>query len=235
VQEPTILDKAFHIIIKRMVETGQAPFYTELASELGLSVEEGRKTLHDLFSAGIAGWLYPRTDHIASFGPFSNLPTQYRITIDGQQKWFGQWGFESLAVCWLFPGKTVTVDFPCLDCGESLRVVIRDGKLLNEEASGYTAYTPVPVWKWLEDLGYAWSTMNLFRSEEHVRHWASFVEGSDEGIVSLLDMSKVVSGPFLARRMDQDYLSHMSEYVREGRKIRKEIGITGSFWEFKKP
>ena len=88
--DPTILDRVFHAIMKRMVETGQAPFYTELADELGLSVEEGRKTLHDLFSSGIAGWLYPGTDLIVSFAPFNNLPTQYRITIDGRQKWFGQ-------------------------------------------------------------------------------------------------------------------------------------------------
>ena len=87
---PTVLDKAFHVIMKRMVETGQAPFYTDLAVALGLSVEEGRKILHDLFSSGIPGWLYPRTDFIVSFAPFNNLPTQYRITIDGQQKWFGQ-------------------------------------------------------------------------------------------------------------------------------------------------
>jgi len=87
---PTVLDKTFHVIMKRMVETGQAPFYTELAAALGLSVEEGRKILHDLFSSGIPGWAYPRTDLIVSFAPFSNLPTQYRITIDGQQKWFGQ-------------------------------------------------------------------------------------------------------------------------------------------------
>ena len=87
---PTMLDKAFHVIMKRMVETGQAPFYTELSSTLGVSVEEGRKILHDLFASGIPGWLYPRTDLIVSFAPFNNLPTQYRITIDGQQKWFGQ-------------------------------------------------------------------------------------------------------------------------------------------------
>ena len=86
----SLLDQAFHIIMKRMVKTGQAPFYTELASELGLSVEEGRKALHDLFRSGIAGWLYPRADYIVSFAPFNNLPTQYRITIDRQQKWFGQ-------------------------------------------------------------------------------------------------------------------------------------------------
>jgi hypothetical protein len=88
--EPSQLDQTFHVIMKRMVETGQAPFHTEIAAELGLSVREGRKALHDLFSAGIPGWLFPDTDHITSFAPFNNLPTQYRISIDGQQKWFGQ-------------------------------------------------------------------------------------------------------------------------------------------------
>ena len=88
--ETTPLDKTFHIIMKRMVETGQAPHFTEIAQELGISVEEGRKILHELFSAGIPGWLYPNTDFITSFAPFNNLPTQYRITIDGEQKWFGQ-------------------------------------------------------------------------------------------------------------------------------------------------
>ena len=88
--EPTTLDKTFHIIIKRMVETGQAPFYTEIAAELGVLPEEGRKTLHELFFSGFSGWLYPNTDYIISFAPFNNLPTQYRITVEGQQKWFAQ-------------------------------------------------------------------------------------------------------------------------------------------------
>ncbi len=88
--EPTALERTFQIIMERMVETGQAPHYTEIATEMGVSVEEGRKALHDLFSAGVPGWLFPNTDLIASFAPFNNLPTQYRITIDGQQKWFGQ-------------------------------------------------------------------------------------------------------------------------------------------------
>jgi len=88
--ETKLMDKAFHAIMKRMVETGQAPFYTELASALGLSVEEGREAMHALFEAGIPGWLHPQTDHIVSFAPFNNLPTQYRITVEGYQKWFGQ-------------------------------------------------------------------------------------------------------------------------------------------------
>ena len=88
--EPTNDDRTFHIIMRRMVETGQAPHYTEIAAEFGASVEEGRKALQELFAAGVPGWLFPNTDLIASFAPFNNLPTQYRITIEGHQRWFGQ-------------------------------------------------------------------------------------------------------------------------------------------------
>ena len=41
-----VLDKTFHFILKRMVDTGQAPHYTEIAAELGVSPEDGRKTMH---------------------------------------------------------------------------------------------------------------------------------------------------------------------------------------------
>jgi hypothetical protein len=88
--EPTILDKTFHFIMKRMMKTGTAPFYTEIAKELGVSVEEGWKALHDLLEVQRAAWLFPHTDYIASFPPFSNLPTQYRISVEGEQKWFAQ-------------------------------------------------------------------------------------------------------------------------------------------------
>ena len=88
--EPTQLDKTFQIIMKQMVETGQAPHYTEIAAQLDLPVEEGRKLLHELFTPGFPGWLFPNTDSICSFPPFNNLPTQYRVTIEGQQKWFAQ-------------------------------------------------------------------------------------------------------------------------------------------------
>jgi hypothetical protein len=88
--ESSQLQRTFQIIMKQMMETGQAPHYTEIAAQLGVPVEEGRKLLHELFTPGFPGWLFPNTDYIGSFPPFNNLPTQYRITIDGQQKWFAQ-------------------------------------------------------------------------------------------------------------------------------------------------
>ena len=87
----TLLDKTYQVVLNRMIETGVAPHYTEIAGRLGLSVQEGRNALHGLMKLGIPGmWLFPDTDYISSFAPFSNLPTQYRISVDGEQKWFGQ-------------------------------------------------------------------------------------------------------------------------------------------------
>jgi hypothetical protein len=59
VNDTMLLDKTFHMIMVRMVASGLAPHYTEIAAELGVSMEEGRQALHDLFSAGVSGWLFP--------------------------------------------------------------------------------------------------------------------------------------------------------------------------------
>jgi hypothetical protein len=85
-----LLDRAFANITQCFVRTGQAPHFTELAKDLGLSMEDGRALIHELFARNVPGWVHPGTDQIASFAPFNNQPTQYRITIEGHQKWFAQ-------------------------------------------------------------------------------------------------------------------------------------------------
>ena len=85
-----VLDKAFHHIMQSFIETGRAPHYAELAAALGVAVEEGRQLLHDLEATGYSFFLHPETDQIVSVAPFNNLPNQYRISIDGEQKWFAQ-------------------------------------------------------------------------------------------------------------------------------------------------
>jgi hypothetical protein len=131
--DPELMDRAFHRIMRELVETGRAPHYAELARALGLSVDAGRRLLLDVVQAYPIGWLHPETDYIASFPPLNSLPTQYRVTVRGEQKWFAQCGFEATSVTWLFPGTTVRIDAPCLDCGEPVRLEMRDGRLLTAE------------------------------------------------------------------------------------------------------
>ena len=127
------LDKVFRAILSRMVQTGQAPHYAELATALRCTSEEARQAVHAIFKRGYPGWAHPGTDLIASFPPLNNQPTQYRVSVDETQKWFAQCGFEALAVCWLFPDRMVRIEAPCLDCGDRMIVAMRDGVVLSAD------------------------------------------------------------------------------------------------------
>jgi len=138
--DPRLLDQLFTRIMRGLVETGRAPHYAELARALNVSVPEGRQLLLDVMQAYPIGWLHPETDYIASFPPLNNLPTQYRVSVRGEQKWFAQCGFEATSVTWLFPGETVRVDAPCLDCGESMTIEMRDGSFLRVDPPGIVGH-----------------------------------------------------------------------------------------------
>ena len=148
--DTTVMDRTYHFILETMVESGVAPHYTEIARAFSVPPEEGKKLLHDLMGKGVPAWLFPDTDHIASFNPLSNMPTQYRISVEGKQKWFGQCSFDSLAACWLFPGKTITIEAPCLDCGEPMRIKVRDGVIESADPPEICNYTPI---RWKDRLG----------------------------------------------------------------------------------
>ena len=138
--DPRLLDRMFSRIMRGLVESGRAPHYAELAPGLGLTVEGSRQLLGDLMQAYPIGWLHPETDYVASFPPLNNLPTQYRVTVRGEQKWFAQCGFEATSVTWLFPGTTVRIEAPCLDCGDPVRLDMLDGRLVTVDPPGVVGH-----------------------------------------------------------------------------------------------
>jgi hypothetical protein len=70
--------------------------------------------------------------------------------------------------------------------------------------------------------------MNLFRSEEHVRNWSGFKEGTEEGILELSGLGRLFSGDLFRRRLDPDYVSRYKEYGRAFATAVKGIGRP--FW-----
>jgi hypothetical protein len=149
------LDRTYHYILETLVARGQAPHYTEIAKEFAVTPSEGKRMLHDLMATRLPNWLHPNTDLIASFAPFNNLPTHYRVTVDGEQKWFAQCGLEAVAISWLFPGKTVEVEAPCLSSGDPLRVAMRDGVIEREDPADLCLYFNIPFRKWRDNLPFA--------------------------------------------------------------------------------
>lgn len=42
---------------------------------------------------------------------------------------------------WLFPGSTIRVEAPCLDCGEPMVVEMQDDEILSAEPAEMVGYT----------------------------------------------------------------------------------------------
>lgn len=72
--------------------------------------------------------------------------------------------------------------------------------------------------------------MNLFRSEEHVKHWALYESISAESIMPLSNWALAFSGPLFRNRLKPDYLSRVKEYAPELFLSLKELGKAGPFW-----
>ena len=88
--DPQFLASLYHTTLSAIVRDGRAPHYAQLGNELGVSPEETRRALGELAATGVpAIWLH-EGDLIASFAPFSNIPTHIDVSVDGAKKWYGQ-------------------------------------------------------------------------------------------------------------------------------------------------
>jgi hypothetical protein len=147
-QVPSDRASLYHQVLIGYVETGVAPHYLEIAQALGWPTDRARSVLHEVVGMGLPLWLHPGTDLIASFAPFSSLPTLYRISIDGEPHGYAQCGLEALAVSTLFPGREVGIDSLCPDCGEPISLAMSGGELLSISPASVVAHINVPVSQW---------------------------------------------------------------------------------------
>ena len=142
--ELDVLDRGYAAVMDSVVATGRAPHFTELAVVLDVDLRTARELVHELVGV-TPGWVHPGTDLIASFPPFNLQPTQYRVTIDGEQRWYAQCGFEALAIRWFAPGRTVRIDAPCLCCGDPIAIEMLDEELTTIDPPATVGYTSSEV------------------------------------------------------------------------------------------
>jgi hypothetical protein len=88
--EPELMQLAYTAILRGNIDAGVAPHYTALAEELRVTPDTARDLQREVAEAVVGCWISHDTDYVHSWAPFSNLPTQYRISVDGVQDWYGQ-------------------------------------------------------------------------------------------------------------------------------------------------
>jgi len=188
----TLSDTALQVrktLMDTMLAHGTCPAVAELAERHNLSDKALSDILHDLESAVVIALQteahgrqetfqdedmeegLPRPGEIFYVRPFATFKNHYPVTVDGEQKWYGECAVECCSISYMFPGKEVIVESHCRQTGEPVRLVGRDGKLLNFSPSTLVVHFGFPL-RQMPDRIVGWCDFNsFFASEEAARKW----------------------------------------------------------------
>lgn len=147
--DETNFDQQVRAAVYRLFEEeGRAPVAAEVArlvSDIPARVEEAFQRLHD----GHILVLAPGTPYIWMANPFSALPTPYTVT-SGDKTFWGNCIWDGLGILATLRADG-NVTGLCPDCGDELRVEVRDGALVPAD---HVVHFTVPARHWWDDIGF---------------------------------------------------------------------------------
>ena len=128
------------------VELGQAPSAEEVAERACTTdddVVEGWRRLHDQHAVVLDA----ATGALRMANPFSAVPTAYLVhAVD--RWWYANCAWDAFGICAALHADG-TIEASCADCGEPLRVEVRDGRADDESL---VFHCLVPAAQWWDDI-----------------------------------------------------------------------------------
>jgi alkylmercury lyase-like protein len=128
------------------VELGRAPTVKEVAGAAGLPAGEVEATWRELHAVH-ALVLEPDRAEIRMANPFSAVPTAFRVRAGGRS-WYANCAWDAVGICAALhvDGE---IETSCADCGEPIRLTIRDQRPDDERLLFHCL---VPAARWWEDI-----------------------------------------------------------------------------------
>lgn len=135
-------------VFRQAAETAGVPQTPQIAQALGRPQAEIREALKHL-AAGKVLILAPNDGNIWAANPFCAVPSGFRVEARGKTYW-GICIWDSLGIAAAL-GKDAVIRAPCGECGDALRLEVRDGKLAHGEGIIHFA---VPAHHWWDNIGF---------------------------------------------------------------------------------
>ena len=128
------------------VELGRAPTAAEIAAVAGSDQAEVMAAWERLH-AEHALVLDPATGGIRMANPFSAVPTAYRVQA-GERWWYGNCAGDAFGICAALH-QDGRLETSCPDCGEPLRIAVRDQR---PDGESLLFHCLVPAARWWDDI-----------------------------------------------------------------------------------
>jgi hypothetical protein len=135
-------------VFREAAETARVPQAPQIATALGSTEDAVREALHEL-AAGKVLILAPNNGAIWAANPFCAVPSGFRV--EAREKTY--WGiciWDALGVAAALHADA-RILAPCGDCGEPMRMEVRDGELVHGEG---LIHIGVPAHHWWDNIGF---------------------------------------------------------------------------------
>ncbi len=209
-------------IMDQVLSEGTAPAVAEISKKHSLSAEEIDSIFKDLEAAvciavqdeNHAGQTtfqdepveqgLPPLGEVFYARPFSNFKNHYPVSVDGEQKWYGECAVECCGISAMFPGKEVVVQSVCRQTKEPVELVGRDGALLDFSPKTLRVHFGFPMSRIPDDI-LGWCDFNsFFSSEDAVKEWRKthpHIKGATRDPETVSHIVEIVG----KGRLDYDY------------------------------
>ncbi|WP_280268153.1 alkylmercury lyase family protein [Nocardia wallacei] len=210
-------------IMDQVRSSGSAPTIAELRTEFALSDVELGADLRALegaicvarqdeehadspvFQDEVLPAPQPPLGELVYARPFATFANHYRITVDGHQRWFAECAVEACAISGQFPGSEVIVESVCRQTEQPVRLVGKDGILLDFAPKTLRVHLGYPL-REMPHRVVGWCDYNsFFASEDAARQWQR-AHPEIHGITrSPEEMARLITEILAPGRLDHDY------------------------------
>ena len=135
-------------VYDEILARGVPPSAASIAAHFESSPAEARRSLANL-NIGKTVLVDPASGEIWMAGPFSAVPTPYRVVGQGREWWANcAWDMFGVAA---IANERVTVHTRCTDCGHPMTIICDPDVAPHDEG---VVHFLLPASRWYEDIGF---------------------------------------------------------------------------------
>ena len=135
-------------VFRQAAETARVPQPPQIAQAFGRPQAEIQEALKQL-AAGKVLILAPNDGNIWAANPFCAVPSGFRVEAGAKAYW-GICIWDSLGICAAL-GTDAVIRALCGDCGDAMRLEIKNGALVHSEGIIHFA---IPAHHWWDNIGF---------------------------------------------------------------------------------
>ena len=155
----SLLWQVRHFVYNHFAETTQPPSVETTAQHFNISIEEASEYYKELHNRH-ALFLEPETLDIRMANPFSGIPTDFKVHVDGK-KYYANCAWDMFGIP-IALHRDAVIEAVCTESNESVQLEIKNDNIAQAAVPGgedtalssLRVHFPLPFARWYDDMAF---------------------------------------------------------------------------------